>query len=68
MGVPGAREADGDEDNVAVDGLICGSESNGLERSWPFGPARGVRSAAEVEGQNLSMMRPSGRIEAGDKK
>lgn len=64
--MPGAREADGDEE--VAGGLICGRDSNGFERSWPFGPARGVRSAVEVEGQNLSMMSPSWRIEAGDKK
>ena len=33
-----------------------GSESNGFVRSWPLGPARGVRSFAADEGQNLSMI------------
>lgn len=35
--------------------------SKGFLRSWPLGPARGVRSAG-VEGQNLSML---GRFAAG---
>ncbi len=33
--------------------------SNGFLRSWPFGPALGVRSAA-LEGQNLSMIEDGG--------
>lgn len=47
-----------------ADGDSGGRVSKGFARSWPFGPARGVRSAG-VEGQNLSMVAQQRESDAG---
>ena len=62
-GVPGAAAAAAEDDDEAdsedveeEEAEIWGRDSKGLERSCPLGPARGVRSWAELDGQNLSIL------------